>query len=149
MSSLSIFEEERQGKKVVFTNGCFDLIHIGHVHYLEEAKRLGDILFVGLNSDKSVHRLKGKGRPINDELSRKGVLGALRMVDFVEIFEEDTPLKLILKVRPNILVKGGDWKEEDIVGSKELKSWGGEVRSLSFIEGHSSTKLMAKIKTQL
>lgn len=134
-------------KKVVFTNGCFDILHPGHVAYLFEAKSLGDVLVVGLNSDASVKRLKGPSRPINDENSRKYVLESLKPVDFVEIFDEDTPLTLIKKIMPDVLVKGGDWKPEQIVGSKEVLENGGTVRSLKFIDGHSTTNIIEKINT--
>ncbi len=135
-----------KGKKVVFTNGCFDILHRGHVAYLQEARSLGDILVLGLNSDKSVKRLKGPERPINSELDRKFVLEGLRCVDLVEIFEEDTPIELIKAVRPDVLVKGGDWKPEQIVGSDFVLQNGGEVRSLSFVDGHSTTNTIAEIK---
>ncbi len=135
-----------KGKKVVFTNGCFDILHRGHVAYLQEARALGDILVVGLNSDKSVKRLKGPERPINAEADRKFVLEGLRCVDLVEIFEEDTPLELIKAVRPDVLVKGGDWKPEQIVGSDFVLGNGGIVRSLRFIDGHSTTKTIQEIK---
>lgn len=131
-------------KKVVFTNGCFDILHKGHVTYLNEAKRQGDMLVVGLNSDLSVKRLKGKKRPINKELDRKFVLENLKAVDKVIIFTEDTPLNLILELKPNVLVKGGDWSVDQIVGGKEVLSWGGEVKSLNFIDGYSTTKIIEK-----
>lgn len=113
---LQSFKEISQNKTIVFTNGCFDILHRGHVTYLNEAKKLGDLLVVGLNSDASVKRLKGETRPINSEQDRKFVLQNLKSVDFVEIFEDDTPLELIKAIMPNILVKGGDWKVEQIVG---------------------------------
>lgn len=132
------------GKKV-FTNGCFDVLHIGHVKYLQEAKSLGDQLIVGLNSDQSVSELKGEGRPINKEEHRKEMLLALSCVDQVCIFSEPTPLNLILKIKPDILVKGGDYDLESIVGAKEVLSWGGEVKSLSFYEGFSTSETLDKI----
>lgn len=131
--------------KIVFTNGCFDIVHAGHVQYLSEAKELGDILIVGLNSDNSVRRLKGEMRPIVDEENRANVLLGLSSVDYVIIFDEDTPYKLIKKVNPNILVKGGDWAKKDIVGFDIVENNGGTVRSLSFKNGISSTKLIEKI----
>lgn len=146
-AELDKFLEANRGKKIVFTNGCFDILHKGHVTYLNEAKKLGDLLVVGLNSDASVKRLKGPERPINNEKDRQFVLANLRSVDFVEIFEEDTPLSLILKVKPNILVKGGDWKIEQIVGAKEVIANGGEVFSLQFIDGYSTTSIITKIQT--
>lgn len=131
-------------KKIVFTNGCFDLLHVGHVRYLQEARRLGDFLFVGVNSDSSVKILKGPERPIQNENDRAEILAALACVDAVMIFSEETPEKLIQRVKPNILVKGGDWKISAIVGSDFVQSYGGEVFSLQFIEGKSTTKLIEK-----
>lgn len=145
---LHKFLEENSGKKIVFTNGCFDILHRGHVTYLAEARKLGDLLVVGLNSDASVKRLKGPERPINNENDRQFVLSQLRSVDHVEIFTEDTPLNLILTVKPSVLVKGGDWKIEQIVGGKEVQSWGGEVFSLNFVDGYSTTNLIEKIQDQ-
>jgi len=132
--------------KTVFTNGCFDILHVGHVRYLREARLLGDRLVVGLNSDSSVKRLKGDSRPVVSEENRKEVLEALESVDEVVLFEEDTPLELIKKVRPNVLVKGGDYSIDDIVGAKEVISWGGEVRSLNFHSGHSSSQIISESK---
>ena len=146
MSSLETFLRENPGKKIVFTNGCFDILHRGHVTYLAEARKLGDLLVVGLNSDDSVKRLKGPERPINGERDRQYVLSQLKSVDHVEIFREDTPLNLILKVRPKILVKGGDWKIDQIVGAKEVLSDGGDVFSLNFVDGYSTTALIHKIQ---
>lgn len=129
-------------KKVVFTNGCFDILHAGHVDYLQKAKQLGDYLIVGLNSDNSVKKLKGVERPINDEYSRKKVLEALRCVDEVIIFSDDTPYELIKIVRPDILVKGGDYKEEGIIG-KDLVE---EIIIIPFLKGFSTTNTINKIK---
>lgn len=149
MKKLSIeaqeFLHKVSGKKIVFTNGCFDILHKGHVAYLNEAKKLGDVLFVGINSDSSVKKLKGPTRPINNENDRKFVLSNLRCVDAVEIFSEETPLDLINLVRPLVLVKGGDWKIDQIVGAKEVQSWGGEVLSLDFVDGYSTTGIIKKI----
>jgi len=133
-------------KKIVFTNGCFDVIHAGHVKYLSEARDLGDVLILGLNSDLSVKRLKGNSRPINSEEDRSIVLSALTSISYIIIFEDDTPYKLIKHIKPNILVKGGDWKPEDIVGSDIVSSYNGEVRNLSYINGKSSTDIINKIK---
>lgn len=141
------FLANNSGKKIIFTNGCFDILHSGHVLYLNEAKAQGDLLFVGLNSDASVKRLKGEERPINAEIDRKIVLENLKAVDFVEIFEEDTPLELIQAVNPNMLVKGGDWTPDQIVGSDHVLKNGGEVRSLSFKDGYSTTNIIEKINT--
>lgn len=135
------------GKKIVFTNGCFDLIHIGHVSYLEEAKALGDILIVGINADSSVSALKGPSRPIQKENDRAAILAALKSVDHTILFSEETPLNLIKKIRPNVLVKGGDWKINQIVGSDFVLANGGEVRSLKFIEGRSTTSIIERSKS--
>lgn len=140
------FLKRFDGKKVVFTNGCFDILHRGHVTYLNEARKLGDALIVGLNSDASVKRLKGPQRPINNELDRMFVMQNLRCVDAVEIFAEDTPLELIKLIRPKVLVKGGDWKIDQIVGGREVISWGGEVLSLNFVNGYSTTSVINKIQ---
>lgn len=140
------FLEENKGKKIVFTNGCFDILHVGHVAYLNEAKNCGDLLFIGLNSDESVKKLKGPERPINNEEERKFILENLKSVDFVEIFQEETPLSLIKKVRPQVLVKGGDYSLDKIVGADFVMSYKGEVKNLSFIEGQSTTNLIEKMK---
>lgn len=132
-------------KKIVFTNGCFDILHVGHVSYLNEAKKQGDLLFIGLNSDASVKRLKGEKRPINNQEERKFLLENLKCVDCVEIFEEDTPYELIKSVNPSVLVKGGDWKVEDIVGSDIVLANGGKVKSLTFVDGFSTTGTIEKI----
>ena len=145
-SELDTFLIENKGKKIVFTNGCFDILHKGHVTYLSEAKKLGDLLTVGLNSDASVKRLKGNERPINNEEDRKFVLSQLKSVDFVEIFNEDTPLNLIMKILPKVLVKGGDWKIDQIVGGKEVIENGGDVFSLNFVDGYSTTSIINKIQ---
>lgn len=134
------------GEKVVFTNGCFDLIHPGHVLYLEEAKALGDKLIVGLNSDASVKRLKGASRPIQNEMARSIVMAGLESVDAVVIFDEDTPEELIKTIRPDVLVKGGDWTVDQIVGGRFVESQGGMVRSLRFEDGFSTTNIVDKIK---
>jgi D-glycero-beta-D-manno-heptose 1-phosphate adenylyltransferase len=143
---LENFLVQNNDKKIVFTNGCFDILHRGHVAYLVQAKKLGDVLLIGLNSDASVKRLKGPERPINNEVDRKYVLSQLKAVDFVEIFEEDTPLNLILKVNPKVLVKGGDWKIDQIVGGKEVVANGGDVFSLNFVNGYSTTSVIQKIQ---
>ena len=133
------------GKKTVFTNGCFDILHAGHIAYLEAAAKLGDRLIIGVNDDASVKRLKGETRPINVLASRLFLLGSLGCVDAVVSFAEDTPLDLINHLKPDILVKGGDYKPEDIVGATEVLSWGGEVKVIPFIEGFSTSKLESKI----
>jgi rfaE bifunctional protein nucleotidyltransferase chain/domain len=134
------------GNRIVFTNGCFDILHYGHLHYLAAARDLGERLVVGLNSAASVSRLKGPHRPINDELTRTHLLAALEVIDAVVVFEDDTPLELIRLVRPDILVKGGDWLPEQIVGSDLVLAAGGQVRSLPFVEGYSTTNIEQKIK---
>lgn len=136
---------KKEGKKIVFTNGVFDIIHRGHVSYLNEAKALGDYLVVGLNADASVKRLKGDSRPVNKEEDRKFVMENLKAVDEVIIFSEDTPFNLISKIIPDILVKGGDWKEDQIVGSDIVKQNGGKVFSLKFIDNYSTTGIIEKI----
>lgn len=133
--------------RVVFTNGCFDILHRGHVEYLEEAASLGDRLVIGLNSDASVRRLgKGTDRPINDQDSRALVLASLRCVDAVAIFDEDTPLDLIRALRPDVLVKGGDWNVRQIVGGDFVQGYGGDVRSLKLVDGVSTTALVERIR---
>ncbi|WP_457636373.1 D-glycero-beta-D-manno-heptose 1-phosphate adenylyltransferase [Persephonella sp.] len=137
---------KKEGKKVVFTNGCFDIIHAGHVDYLEKAKSLGDVLIVGLNSDESVRRIKGKDRPVNIQEHRKRVLEALKPVDLVVIFDEDTPEKLIKQIKPDVLVKGGDWSVENIVGADFVRSYGGEVVTIDFVYDISTTKIIEKAR---
>ncbi len=131
-----------KGKKVVFTNGCFEIIHIGHTRYLTEAKNLGDILVIGLNSDNSVSRIKS-GRPIIPEKQRAEVLSALHMIDYITLFDEDTPYELIKEIQPDILVKGADWGKKDIVGSDIVR----DVRSIPFVEGVSTSEIIKKIQT--
>lgn len=135
----------RQGSRIVFTNGCFDLLHAGHVDYLEQARACGDCLVVGLNADSSVRRLKGPSRPVNSEADRARVLAALGCVDFVTIFAEDTPQQLIAALLPDVLVKGADWPEEQIVGATEVKAAGGSVRRISFRHQQSSSAMIKKI----
>jgi rfaE bifunctional protein nucleotidyltransferase chain/domain len=138
-------EARRQGHKVVFTNGCFDLLHRGHVEYLSQAKKLGDILVVGLNSDHSVQKLKGQGRPLTPQEDRARVLTALEMVDYVCIFEEETPALLIQAVVPDVLVKGSDYKLDEIVGRDTVEEAGGRVVSVPLVEGFSTRALIQKI----
>lgn len=133
--------ERRKGRKLVFTNGCFDLLHAGHVRYLREAKKLGDILVVGLNSDRSVSEIKPE-RPITPEDQRAEVVSSLEMVDYVTFFDEATPYELIRRIKPDVLVKGGDWRPEDIVGSDIAA----ETRSLPYYEGLSTTEIIRKIR---
>ena len=134
-------------QKIVFTNGCFDVLHFGHVHYLLEAKKLGDILVVGLNSDDSVRRLKGPTRPINGEKERAFVLASLAFVDYITLFEEDTPENLIKVVQPDVLVKGGDYTIDQIVGAEFVMQNGGTVTTIPFVEGYSSTQIIEQLKT--
>ena len=129
-----------QFRKVVFTNGCFDVLHRGHVTYLAQARDLGDCLVVGLNSDTSVKRLKGESRPVNNEKDRAFVLAALSSISYIILFEEDTPKELIERVRPDILVKGGDYQIENIVGADFVQKNGGQVLTIPFVDGYSSTK---------
>ncbi len=140
ITELMTLLSERKGR-VVFTNGCFDILHCGHVTYLEQAKSMGDILILGLNSDASVRRLKGEGRPVNDELSRASVMAALKCVDYVVIFDEDTPLEVIKAIRPDILAKGGDYAIEDIVGREYAK----KTVTIPFVEGFSTTSTISKL----
>jgi rfaE bifunctional protein nucleotidyltransferase chain/domain len=135
-----------ENQKVVFTNGCFDILHFGHIHYLADAADCGDKLIVGLNSDSSVSALKGPSRPINDIMTRKTLLSSLSFVHAVIVFEKATPLELIQELTPNVLVKGGDWETSQIIGSDWVLQHGGEVLSLPFIEGYSTTSIETKIK---
>jgi rfaE bifunctional protein nucleotidyltransferase chain/domain len=139
---------QSEGDKVVFTNGVFDLLHIGHITYMAKAANLGDKLIVGLNSDSSVRRLKGEGRPVNDQANRAALLAALFFVDGIVVFEEDTPLNIITNLMPNILVKGADYNLENIVGAKEVLANGGEVLTIDLVEGYSSTSIIQRIKNQ-
>ncbi len=132
------------GQKIVFTNGCFDLLHPGHVRLLREAATLGDFLVVGLNSDASVRRLKGQSRPINPAEARAEVLSALEAVDAVTVFDEDTPLELITAIRPDILVKGGDYRPEEVVGRAVVEAAGGRLVLIPLVEGHSTTTMMKR-----
>ena len=134
------------GGRVVFTNGCFDLLHVGHIRYLNAARRLGDALAVGVNSDSSVRRIKGKGRPVTSERQRLEVLAALECVDWVCLFGADTPLALIVKAEPDILVKGGDWPVEKIVGREAVERSGGRVLSIPLSRGVSTTAILRKIR---
>ncbi len=144
----AINTDRKDSKKIVFTNGCFDILHVGHIRYLSEAKSLGDILVIGINSDKSVKELKGPSRPINSLSDRALILSELRYVDYVVSFEEQTPLELIKIIMPDILVKGGDYTVETVVGSSEVIHSGGQVKLLQFHEGYSSTNYIDKIKKQ-
>ena len=140
---INIIKAER--KKIVFTNGCFDLLHVGHIRYLAQAKKLGDFLIIGLNSDSSVKELKGEDRPINSFEDRANLLSAIESVDLVIMFEEQTPKNLIKDIVPDILVKGGDYNIEDIVGYQTVMQNGGQVKTLSFYDGYSSSNYINKI----
>jgi len=135
-----------EGKKIVFTNGCFDLLHPGHIDYLEKAAEHGDIFIIGLNDDDSIRRLKGETRPINPLSDRAIMLAALRAVDLVVPFSEDTPLNLISALMPDTLIKGGDYQPDDIVGASEVRNNGGEVLVIPFVEGYSSSNLILRIQ---
>jgi rfaE bifunctional protein nucleotidyltransferase chain/domain len=132
--------------KIVFTNGCFDILHRGHIEYLSQARDKGAVLIIGLNSDASIKRIKGEGRPVQDEMSRALILASLRIVDAVVLFDEDTPLELIQFVQPDVLVKGGDYTEETIVGADAVKANGGEVVTIPIVEGYSTSKILNAIK---
>jgi len=145
----AIAKWQSEGKKVVFTNGVFDLLHIGHITYMAKAAELGDKLVIGLNSDSSVKRIKGEDRPVNDQNSRAALLAALFFVDAIVVFEEDTPINIITALMPDILVKGADYAVENIVGAKEVIENGGEVKTIDFVEGYSSTSIIQKIRKQI
>jgi D-beta-D-heptose 7-phosphate kinase/D-beta-D-heptose 1-phosphate adenosyltransferase len=140
-----IVEWRRQGDRIVFTNGCFDILHIGHIQYLEAAAAHGDRLIIAVNEDASVRQLKGETRPINTLSSRMYLLASLTFVDAVLPFAEETPLEVILAIKPDVIVKGGDYTEDTIVGAQEVKSWGGEVAVIPFVQGHSTTSIENKI----
>lgn len=140
-----ILKWREENQKIVFTNGCFDLLHLGHIDYLAKAKDLGDRLIIGVNTDSSVKRLKGKNRPLQDENSRLHILAALHSVDAVVLFDDDTPYELIKKIQPDILVKGADYKIENIVGYDIVTSRGGSVQTIEFIEGYSTTNIEQRI----
>jgi len=133
-------------KKIVFTNGCFDILHLGHVRLLEKAKRCGDVLVVGLNSDRSIRQIKGNSRPILSEKDRAGILAALESVDFVTLFSEPTPAKLIARLKPDVLVKGGDYQLGKIVGSGSVRKNGGKVVTFPLVKGRSTTNIIKKLK---
>jgi rfaE bifunctional protein nucleotidyltransferase chain/domain len=137
---------KRNGRRVVFTNGCFDLLHLGHLACLEAGHAFGDILIVGINSDESVRQLKGEGRPVIPERERAEILSALECVDAVIIFDDLTPLRVISELLPDVLFKGGDWSKDEIVGRKEVEDAGGRVEVVPFVPGHSTTSLLTKIR---
>lgn len=135
----------RQGRKIAFTNGCFDILHVGHVRYLREAKKTADVLILALNSDISVRTIKGEKRPLVPQDERADVVAALESIDYVTLFDEPTPLELIEYLRPDVLIKGGDWAEENIVGRNAVKSWGGRVVVIPETEGASTTNIIDKV----
>jgi rfaE bifunctional protein nucleotidyltransferase chain/domain len=143
---LRFGREKRNGRRVVFTNGCFDLLHPGHIQTLEQARGLGDVLVVGLNSDRGVRQLKGEGRPVLPERERAEILAALECVDAVVIFDGPTPRELIARLLPDVLVKGGDWADDKIVGREEVEAAGGRVVSVPVLEGHSTSEILRKIR---
>lgn len=137
-----------EGKRIVFTNGCFDILHAGHVQYLNEARKFGDVLVVGLNSDRSVRSIKGDSRPVTPQDDRAYVVVSLKSVDYVTIFDEDTPLHLTEYLEPHVLVKGGDWSEDRVVGGESVVKRGGSVKIIPFVNGRSTTSLIEKILTE-
>ena len=145
-AKLTVKSWQNNQQRVVFTNGCFDLIHLGHVDYLEKARMLGDRLVIGLNSDDSVSRFKGPERPLQDQVSRARVLAAMQFIDLVVFFNEDTPLNLITEILPNVLVKGSDYLADNIVGADVVKKSGGVVKTIDFVPGYSTTRIVEKIK---
>lgn len=146
--SIELAAHRRRGKKIVFTNGCFDILHAGHVQFLREARRAGDLLVVGLNSDDSIRRLKGKDRPVNHEADRVMVLSELESVDYVVVFSEDTPIRQIKAVRPDVLVKGADYRKDQVVGGAWVESHGGKVLLVNLVEGRSTTNIIRRISAQ-
>ncbi|MBI4708562.1 MAG: D-glycero-beta-D-manno-heptose 1-phosphate adenylyltransferase [Candidatus Omnitrophica bacterium] len=135
----------KKGKKIVFTNGCFDILHYGHVMYLERAKKSGDILIVGVNSDSSIRKIKGKLRPIVNENDRIRVISGLQSVDYAVLFKENTPLNLITAIKPDVLVKGADWSKNNIVGADFIKSYGGKIKTINLAKGRSTSSIIEKI----
>lgn len=137
---------KKSEKSIAFTNGCFDIIHYGHIYLLSECAEFADVLIIGLNSDSSIKRLKGSTRPVNDENSRLFTLAALGMIDYVTLFQEDTPIELIKTIKPDVLIKGGDWTEDKIVGADFVRSYNGLVKVIPYIQGHSTTETINKLK---
>ena len=136
---------KNSGEKIVFTNGCFDILHIGHINYLEESKKLCDKLIIAINSDSSVKRIKGKNRPINNQEDRAKILSALSLCDHVIIFNQLTPIQLITSLKPDIITKGGDYKKKNVVGYNEIKKWQGQVHIINYIKGNSTTGILEKL----
>ena len=146
--SARVMKWREAGKSIVFTNGCFDIIHRGHIEYLQKAKALGDKLVLGLNSDKSIKKIKGSNRPIQFQADRAAVLDAIEVIDVVVIFNEETPLELINELKPDILVKGGDYEEDSVVGANEIKMWDGSVVIIPYIESQSTTGIIDRVITK-
>ncbi|MBU1966113.1 MAG: D-glycero-beta-D-manno-heptose 1-phosphate adenylyltransferase [Proteobacteria bacterium] len=142
---VEVERRRQQGEKIAFTNGCFDILHVGHVRYLREARKRGDLLILALNSDVSARAIKGERRPLLPEQERAEVVASLEAVDYVTLFDETTPLRLIEYLRPDVLVKGGDWNEEAVVGRDAVRSWGGEVLLVPVVEGASTTNIVEKV----
>lgn len=142
---IEVERRREEGQKIAFTNGCFDILHVGHVRYLAEARKMGDCLILALNSDASVRAIKGEKRPLIPEGERAEVAASLEAVDYVVLFDETTPMSLIEYLRPDCLIKGGDWREEDVVGGDAVRSWGGEVALIPVVEGASTTNIVEKI----
>ncbi len=147
--SKEIKKLKKAKKKIGFTNGCFDIIHAGHVKYLEDAKNKCDILIVAINTDSSTKKIKGDKRPINNQKARQIVIASLETVDFVVLFSELTPLKLICRIKPDVLIKGADWKKKDIIGVKEVSSYGGKISRISFLKGYSTSAIIKRISSGL
>jgi rfaE bifunctional protein nucleotidyltransferase chain/domain len=137
---------KKEGQKIVFTNGCFDLLHVGHLRVLDAAKKLGDVLVVALNSDRSVREIKGRDRPIVPENERAELIAALEMVDYVTLFDEPDPINLLREIKPDVLVKGGDWGEDKVVGRELVEGWGGKVAVIPYLADHSTTDIVKKIE---
>ncbi|MEA3499949.1 MAG: D-glycero-beta-D-manno-heptose 1-phosphate adenylyltransferase [Candidatus Marinimicrobia bacterium] len=145
-AKVQIKNWQNKDEKVVFTNGCFDILHAGHIRYLSKAKSIGDHLVIGLNTDSSVKKLKGANRPLQDEQDRALILAGLKAVDLVVLFDEDTPLEIITFLKPDILVKGSDYTIDNIVGAKEIVQWGGKVETIEFVNGKSTSSIIKKIE---
>jgi D-beta-D-heptose 7-phosphate kinase / D-beta-D-heptose 1-phosphate adenosyltransferase len=146
---VRVSEWHSDGDVIVFTNGCFDLLHTGHITLLEECRKFGDRVIVGINSDESVRKLKGSGRPVVFECDRARIVAALAVTDAVVLFSEDTPIELIRRARPDVLVKGGDYSQSSIVGADDVRAWGGKVEIVAIVEGFSTTKILQRIMNQL
>ena len=145
----AVKKEKKSGRKIVFTNGCFDILHVGHIRYLKSAGKLGDKLVLGLISDSSVRKLKGKGRPVVPQSERAELLAEFPFIDYIVVFGEDTPYRVIKAILPDVLAKGGDWAPENIIGSDVVMGNGGKVKSLPYVKGRSTTNIIKKLLTRL